>query len=222
MNYPMNLINSKMATAVATGFMMLASLAPEAAYAQTACPIPLLPNAPQANAISNFLDPANQTQANVSFNLVLNSVQDTDSNNATGFYRGAIQNFINQRVNVNSGKVLNTITISPGDLRVTRLPGNPRTFKGNFFGLGIGYDDINESGDFNNGGLRLDIAFDGIPIELTLFVPSTAPNLINSLSVSALRQFEIPGVVTGIGDRPELFGTRGFPRSRAFSFRTHE
>ncbi len=216
MNYPMNLINSKMATAVAASFMMLASLAPEAAYAQRACPIPPLPNVPQANAISNFLDPANQTQANVSFNLT--SVQDTDPNDATGFYRGAIKNFINEIVNVNSGKVLSTITISPGDLRVTKLPGNPRTFKGNFFGLGIGYDDINQSGDFNNGGLRLDIAFDGIPVGLTLFVPSTAPNLINSLSVSALRQFEVPGVVTGIGDSPQLFGTRGFPRSRAFSF----
>lgn len=214
----MNLINSKMATAVAAGFMMLASLAPEAAYAQTACPAPQ-PNVPRSNGRSNFLDPANQTQANVSFNF-LNSVQDTDPNAATGFYRGAIKNFINEIVNVNSGKVLSTIIISPGNLRVTKLPGNPRTFAGNFFGLGIGYDDINQSGDFNNGGLRLDIAFDGIPVELTLFVPSTAPNLINSLSVSALRQFEIPGVVTGIGDRPELFGTRGFPRSRAFSFKT--
>jgi hypothetical protein len=215
----MNLINSKMATAVAAVSMMLASLAPEAAYAQTACPIPQR-NQPQANGRSNFLDPTNQVQANVAFNIVLNSVQDTDSNAATGFYRGAIRNFINERVNVNSGKVMSTITISSGNLRITKLRGNPRTFKGNFVGLGIGYDDINESGDFNNGGLRLDIAFDGIPVKLTLFVPSTAPNLINSLSASALRQFEVPGVVTGIGNSPQLFGTRGFPRSRAFSFTT--
>ena len=138
----MNLIKSKMATTVAAGFMMLASLAPEAAYAQTTCPLPLLPNVPQASGRSNFLDPANQTQANVFFYLT--SVQDTDPNNATGFYRGAIQNFINQIVTADGGKVLSTITISPGDLRVTKLPGNPRTFTGNFFGLEIGYDDINQ------------------------------------------------------------------------------
>ena len=110
--------------------------------------------------------------------------------------------------------------MAPGNLTTSRLPDNPNTFTGDFDDLDIGYEDINTgdintAGLFDNGGLRYDVTFPVSSDRLTLFIPSTDSNLINSLS--DLSQFtSIPGVVTRSNGEIERFGLSGFPASRPF------
>lgn len=213
MNNPINLINLKMATEVATVLTIIASLAPEAAHAQ---------GRGLAEGISNI---RNGSQNRVSFDDFVTSVPDSNPDPNVGNFVGALQNFTDVDISGN----LETLSFSSGDLSASRfdVPSDPNALVP---GFGFTFDDLitepnvlSANDSFQNGGLKYEVTFNEDPnVLLTLFIPSTDSGLINSLS--GISQFTyIPGVVSrspGLND-DETFGTfSNAPRSRPFTFQT--
>lgn len=214
MNNLMNLINLKMVTAVAAVLTIVVSLAPEAAHAQGRLGL---------EGISNI---RNGSQNRVSFDDLVTSVPDSNPDPNVGNFVGAIQNFLDEDISGN----LATLSFSSGNLSASRfdVPSNTNELVP---GFGFPFNDLitepnvlSANDSFQNGGLKYEVTFNDAPnVILTLFIPSTDPELINSLS--GVSQFTyILGVVSrspGFND-DETFGnfrSNGYtPASTPFTF----
>ncbi|MDF5731007.1 MAG: PEP-CTERM sorting domain-containing protein [Rhizonema sp. PD38] len=210
--------NFTKATGIAAAIGIAACLFPATAQAQ----ISLFPN-PIANPILPLDTPLLQFSgnsdvlSNVRVSFLLNpSVENTNSQDPyLGVFPGAILNF----TDTSNSNPANTLTFSSGTLTASRLTTDPNTGNftgvGNFSGFEYGYSTISDNttaGNFSsNSGLRYDVTFDNSPERLTLFIPSTDPNLSNSLSglitsLGTSRYSELQGVVT----RPDGSNERFF------------
>lgn len=209
MNNPLNLINLKMATAVAAVLTTVASLAPEAAHAQVRRLL-------QSSADSNFIgNPANQVQATVTFDLDTSVLDTTPNDPSIGIFPGAIQNFTDDGGSVFdpipslSGNLM-TSRIDRASLQNTPIPGRPD----------LTYSElVYDIGGLGNNLLRYEVTLERNRGRLLLFVPGTDGDLINSLS-GLSEDIEIPGVLIR-PDVTELFGFSNFQSSTPFSFQAN-
>ncbi|MDF5720762.1 MAG: PEP-CTERM sorting domain-containing protein [Rhizonema sp. PD37] len=206
--------NFTKATGIAAAIGIAACLFPATAQAQI-FPIPDL-FLPLDTPLLEFSGNSD-VLSNVNVNFLLNpSVENTNSQGPyLGVFPGAILNF----TDTSNSNPANTLTFSSGTLTASRLTTDPNTGNftgvGNFSGFEYGYSTISDNtiaGNFSsNSGLRYDVTFDNSSERLTLFIPSTDPNLSNSLSglITALgtsRYSELQGVVT----RPDGSNERFF------------
>ncbi|WP_073631753.1 PEP-CTERM sorting domain-containing protein [Scytonema sp. HK-05] len=153
-------------------------------------------------------------EANVrQISFVLNtSVQDTEPADLNvGKFPEAIQNF---RIDSNDDNL--DLFRESGTLTTSRLTIDPSTSEvlpriPDFDGDNIRFDrDIVPDGTFNNDWLRFDATFPNTPTTLTLFIPSTDPSLINSLS--GLDEILLSGRVQAVVSRPGVDRPRNVAR----------
>jgi hypothetical protein len=141
---------------------------------------------PRRRSLLQFSGDPNQ-EANVRLiNFSLDtSVQDINSDDSVGEFRGAVPNFTVDSVD----DAVPDLSLSSGTLKTSRLTfnannevdpiivdySNPNNIKN------ISRSDLSQGGT-SNDWLRYDVTFPDSPATLALFLPSNDPSLINSLS----------------------------------------